>query len=105
MTCINSCQRVLPQLNSPLDRADGLSIAMDSPSARSSGEFNWGSTLWHEFMHVISLQMTEYRIPRWFSEGLSVYEERKARPGWGQDWSLPTLKAYTDGRFAKIVDL
>jgi tetratricopeptide (TPR) repeat protein len=83
----------------------GQTIAMDSPSARSSGEFNWGSTLWHEFMHVISLQMTEYRIPRWFSEGLSVFEERKARPGWGQDWSLQTLKAYTDGRFTKIVDL
>ena len=83
----------------------GQTIAMDSPSARSTGEFNWGSTLWHEFMHVISLQMTDYRIPRWFSEGLSVFEERKARPGWGQDWSLVTLKAYTDGRFAKIVDL
>ncbi len=83
----------------------GQTIAMDSPSARTTGEFNWGSTLWHEFMHVISLQMTDYRIPRWFSEGLSVFEERKARPGWGQDWSLNTLKAYTDNRFTKIIDL
>jgi tetratricopeptide (TPR) repeat protein len=78
---------------------------MDSPSARATGEFNWGSTLWHEFMHVISLQITNHRIPRWFSEGLSVFEERKARQGWGDNWSLERLKAYTSGRFVKMEDL
>jgi tetratricopeptide (TPR) repeat protein len=83
----------------------GQVIAMDSPSARPAGEFNWGSTLWHEFTHVITLQITDHRIPRWFSEGLSVYEERRARPGWGDNWSLERLKAFTDGRFVKIEDL
>jgi tetratricopeptide (TPR) repeat protein len=83
----------------------GQVIAMDSPSARSTGEFNWGSTLWHEFTHVITLQMTDHRIPRWFSEGLSVYEERRARPGWGDNWSVERLKAINDGRFVKINDL
>src|SRR5215216_5946441 len=63
----------------------GFVVAQDSPSARQAGEFNWGSTLWHEYTHVITLQMTDFRIPRWFSEGLSVYEERRARPGWGDD--------------------
>ncbi|HWO01820.1 MAG TPA: tetratricopeptide repeat protein, partial [Blastocatellia bacterium] len=83
----------------------GQVIAMDSPSARDKGEFNWGSTLWHEFTHVITLQITDHRIPRWFSEGLSVYEERRARKGWGEDWSLDKLKAVNDGRFVKIDDL
>ncbi len=83
----------------------GPTISMDSPSARDAGEFNWGSTLWHEYMHVISLQITDFKIPRWFSEGLSVYEERRARTGWGDDWRFETLKAYTDGRFVKIADL
>lgn len=83
----------------------GQTIAMDSPSAREEGQFNWGGTLWHEYMHVISLQMTDYKIPRWFSEGLSVFEERRARPGWGDDWRVETVKAFTDGRFVKIVDL
>ena len=83
----------------------GQVIAMDSPSARASGEFNWGSTLWHEFTHVVTLQITDHRIPRWFSEGLSVYEERRARPGWGDNWSIDKLKAFTDGRFVKIEDL
>jgi tetratricopeptide (TPR) repeat protein len=83
----------------------GQVIAADSPSARPTGEFNWGSTLWHEYTHVITLQMTDYRIPRWFSEGLSVYEERKARPGWGDDWNPMLLSAFTAGRWHKIADL
>jgi len=83
----------------------GPVIAQDSPSARGAGEFNWGSTLWHEFTHVITLQMTEYRIPRWFSEGLSVYEERRARPGWGDDWNPLFVRAFTSGKWFKIADL
>jgi tetratricopeptide (TPR) repeat protein len=83
----------------------GQVIAMDSPSARPPGEFNWGSTLWHEYTHVVTLQITDYRIPRWFSEGLSVYEERRARRGWGDNWSIERLKAIGEGRFVKIDDL
>ncbi|HYP28854.1 MAG TPA: tetratricopeptide repeat protein [Blastocatellia bacterium] len=83
----------------------GQVIAMDSPSARPYGEFNWGGTLWHEYAHVVTLQITDYGIPRWFSEGLSVYEERRARPGWGDNWSVPTLKAFLGGRFVKVEDM
>ncbi|HYJ86518.1 MAG TPA: tetratricopeptide repeat protein [Pyrinomonadaceae bacterium] len=83
----------------------GQVIAADSPSARATGEFNWGSTLWHEYTHVITLQITDYRIPRWFSEGLSVYEERRARPGWGDDWNPKLLRAFGAGRWFKIADL
>lgn len=83
----------------------GQVIALDSPSARPAGEFNWGGTLWHEYTHVITLQMTDYRIPRWFSEGLSVYEERRGRPGWGDEWTAMTLKALGDNRWFKIADL
>jgi tetratricopeptide (TPR) repeat protein len=83
----------------------GFVIAQDSPSAREAGEFNWGSTLWHEYTHVITLQMTDYRIPRWFSEGLSVYEERRARPGWGDDWNPLFVRAFMDRRWFKMADL
>lgn len=83
----------------------GQVIAQDSPAAREPGQFNWGSTLWHEYTHVITLQMTDYRIPRWFSEGLSVYEERRARPGWGDDWNPMFLRAQAEGRWFKIADL
>ena len=83
----------------------GPLVALDSPSARQAGEFNWGSTLWHEYTHVITLQMTDYRIPRWFSEGLSVYEERHGRPGWGDDWNPLFVRSFIDGRWFKISEL
>ncbi|HWX40899.1 MAG TPA: tetratricopeptide repeat protein [Blastocatellia bacterium] len=83
----------------------GQVIAMDGPTAREVGQFNWGSTLWHEFTHVITLEMTDHRIPRWFSEGLSVYEENRARPGWGEKWNIDRIKAFAGGKFVKIADL
>ncbi len=83
----------------------GKLVVMDSPSARKPDEFNWGSTLWHEFTHVITLQMTDHKIPRWFSEGLSVYEERKAYPGWGDDMKLQYLKAIKGKKLLPIADL
>jgi tetratricopeptide (TPR) repeat protein len=69
----------------------GHLFVMDSPTAKELDHFNWGSTLWHEFAHIITLQMTDNKVPRWFSEGLSVYEERKAYPGWGDDMKLEYL--------------
>lgn len=95
----------VPGLGGALGVCFGQLIAMDSPSAREKGQFNWGETLWHEYAHVVTLQMTDYRIPRWFSEGLSVYEERRARQGWSDNWTFDRLKAFTGGRFVKIDDL
>ena len=56
---------------------------MDSPSGRTPGEFHWASTLWHEMSHVYILTVTNYRVPRWFTEGLAVHEETEASPEWG----------------------
>ncbi len=56
---------------------------MDSPSARKPGDFNWGSTLWHEMSHVFILTATNFRVPRWFTEGLAVHEEGERSPEWG----------------------
>jgi tetratricopeptide (TPR) repeat protein len=60
----------------------GNVVAMDSPSGRVPGEFNWGATLWHEMSHVFILSATNYRVPRWFTEGLAVHEEGQANPKW-----------------------
>ncbi len=83
----------------------GPVIAMDSPSARDAGEFNWGSTFWHELAHTFHLSMSEHRVPRWFSEGLAVYEERRARPSWGADVTPAFLTAYLQGRLLSIGEL
>ncbi len=83
----------------------GPVVAMDSPAARGKGEFNWGSTLWHELAHVFHLSMTDNRVPRWFSEGLSVYEERAARSGWGGDVTPDFLLAYLQGQLLPLSEL
>ena len=80
----------------------GSVLAMHSPSARKVGEYNWGSTVWHELAHAFTLGMTDHRIPRWLSEGISVREERRARPGWGADTPLGFLVAYARGQMPPV---
>lgn len=77
-------------------------LAMDSPAARQRGEFNWGSTLWHEIAHAFHLGMTGHRVPRWFAEGLAVHEERQAREGWGHDPDPGFLTALAEDRLAPV---
>jgi tetratricopeptide (TPR) repeat protein len=74
--------------------AFGNILSMDSPAAREIGTFNWGTTLWHELAHTFTLGVTDHRVPRWLTEGLSVAEERRARPGWGDDVLVDFLAAY-----------
>ncbi len=78
----------------------GPVIAMDSPAARKVGEFNWGSTLWHELGHTFTLGASDNRVPRWFSEGLSVHEERRARASWGSEVTPEFVAAYAGGMLA-----
>lgn len=80
----------------------GTTLAMDSPAARDVGDFNWGSTFWHELAHTFTLGASEHRVPRWLSEGLSVLEERRARKGWGADVTPEFLAAYKAGRLVKV---
>jgi tetratricopeptide (TPR) repeat protein len=80
----------------------GNVVAMDSPAARPVGEFNWGSTLWHELAHTFTLGASGNRVPRWLSEGLSVYEERRARPSWGSDVTPTLIAAYEAGRLHPV---
>ena len=73
----------LPGGESFLGVCFGPLITMTSPRGKL-GRANWESVLWHEMAHTITLDMSRHRIPRWLSEGISVYEERQAREGWGQ---------------------
>ncbi|MDT8341874.1 MAG: tetratricopeptide repeat protein [Longimicrobiales bacterium] len=80
----------------------GSTLVMDSPSARQAGEFNWASTLWHELAHAFHLGMSDHNVPRWFSEGLAVREQRVARPHWGFRPTPAFLQAWHDGRMPPL---
>jgi len=62
----------------------GSVVTMNSPGSVTAGRNNWEATLWHEYCHVVTLTATENKMPRWLSEGISVYEERQRRPEWGE---------------------
>ncbi len=83
----------------------GRVVAMDSPTARPKGEFHWGSTLWHEMAHVVTLSLSRDRVPRWFTEGLSMMEERRGGPGWGDPVSVHFVRAWEAGKLLPIADL
>lgn len=62
----------------------GNLITANSPASQGDSPSNWESVLWHEFCHVVTLNKTKNRMPRWLSEGISVYEELERDPSWGQ---------------------
>ena len=62
----------------------GRVITANSPASQGTTPSCWQATLWHEFCHVITLHKTDNKLPRWLSEGISVYEERLENPTWGQ---------------------
>lgn len=80
----------------------GNTLAFDSPAAKDAGPFNWASTVWHELAHTFTLGLTDHRVPRWLSEGLSVYEEHKARIGWGFTPSAGFLIAFQDKKLVPV---
>ena len=83
----------------------GYLVAMDSPSGRATGDFHWGSTLWHEMAHVFTLEATDHRVPRWLSEGISVFEEWRTGPTPGVVVTPDALMALRDGKFLPVAGL
>ncbi len=80
----------------------GYLTAMDSPKARPAGNFHWGSTLWHEMAHVFTLEATNHKLPRWFSEGLSVYEEWNSGPLSDRELSMDVMSAIRDKQLLPV---
>jgi tetratricopeptide (TPR) repeat protein len=95
----------LPGMIGALGACFGRVVTLDSPKARPPGEFSWQATLWHELAHVITLQMSNQRVPRWLTEGVSVWEEAQARPEWGRDMEVPFAAALEQGKALKLTDL
>jgi len=95
----------LPGLGGELGVSFGYVVAMDSPSARAQGEFNWGSTLWHEMAHVFTLESTQFHVPRWLTEGLSVFEEWRTGPIRGIEIPDYVYVALAQGKALPIAQL
>jgi Flp pilus assembly protein TadD len=88
----------LPGITGALGACFGRVVSMDSPSARKPLDFSWQATEWHELAHVYSLQLSKYRVPRWLTEGISVFEEHRRNPAWGREVALHNAEAWGRGK-------
>ena len=83
----------------------GKVITANSPASQKETPSNWQAVLWHEFCHVVTLEKTRNRMPRWLSEGISVYEERQAGATWGQRMTPRHRKRILDRGVASVRDM
>lgn len=83
----------------------GYVVAMDSPSGRKPGSFHWASTMWHELSHVYVLSATHHRVPRWFTEGMAVYEETAVSPEWGDRLDPTVIAAIKQKKLLPVAEL
>ncbi|MDG2421141.1 MAG: peptidase MA family metallohydrolase [Gammaproteobacteria bacterium] len=92
----------LPDIGPLVGICFGKVVTLISPDTLAA---NWQEIVWHEFMHVITLQMTNNRMPRWLSEGISVWEEREGRSYWGRSQGLDLVRAAKDEKLLHVKDL
>jgi len=83
----------------------GNVITANSPSTQGANPSNWRAVLWHEFCHVITLTMTKNKMPRWLSEGISVFEELEHDPSWGQSLTPEYRERILSGKMTPVSDL
>ncbi len=80
----------------------GQVITAMSPA---TGDINWGMVLWHELGHVFAIQVSNSRVPRWFTEGLSEYETLIAHPSWRRENDADLFGAMIHGVLPSIAAL
>ena len=80
----------------------GKVVTTLSPSV---GSVNWAMVLWHELSHVFAIQLSNYRVARWYTEGLSEYETILARPEWRRENNFDVWVALMEGTLPSVAEL
>lgn len=78
---------------------------LSSKGKKAVGAHSWGRTLWHELTHVATLTRTRNRVPRWFTEGLSVYEEPRGRKTWRREYDASIMVLMARGLLLPVATL
>ncbi len=76
----------------------GCLMTLLSPQCELRGQFAWAQTAVHEYAHVVTLALSNNRVPRWLTEGVSVFEEKKADPVWARELERDVLSARANGQ-------
>lgn len=79
----------------------GVIIAMTSPSSLEE-PLNWARVMKHEFVHILTLQQTNFNIPHWFTEALAVRAEGYPPP---VEWNKLLLDRVPKGELKNLDNL
>jgi len=69
----------------------GQVILMPSPRYASLGKgrgMDWKSVFEHEFLHILTLQKSDFKISRWLTEGISTLEESDLHGDWHRFFAM-----------------
>lgn len=69
------------------------------------GAFDWAQVTTHELAHVFHIQLSNNRVPRWFTEGLAEHETVMARPEWRRENDPELFAALRDGSLPPVARL
>lgn len=78
----------------------GLMVALSSPIEYQ--RYHWARVVRHEFVHVITLQQTDFRIPHWYTEALAVRSEGGNRP---EEWDELLRERVPEGKLRSLDEL
>lgn len=76
----------------------GMIVALASPTATEK-PYNWARVLKHEFVHILTLQQTQFNIPHWYTEALAVTSEGYPRP---EQWNQLLLERVPAGNLMNL---
>ena len=82
----------------------GNTIALNTPRAQRR-DYNWARTLWHEIAHTMAIGVSRHHVPRWLTEGLSVYEEALADPAWKRKLEPALLRAFEQDKLHTLEEM
>ena len=80
-------------------------LAINTPEAQGDRPYNWARTLWHEIAHTMAIGTSAFHVPRWLTEGLSVYEEQRAYPEWTREYELRFFMALDRDRLHPLEEI
>lgn len=78
----------------------GMIVALASPTQREP--YNWARVARHEFVHILTLQKTNFQIPHWYTEALAVREEGG---GLSEEWQGLLLDRVPRGEVFNLTTL
>ncbi len=70
-----------------------------------AGTHNFDQVIWHEIAHSYAISLSEGRVPRWFTEGLSEWESEVADPSWARESAELLFEARRADKLRKLSEL